>query len=102
MDKDKRKIDSLRKRNDELNSKLDEAEARIAEMEYDKEYSLERAKKLIWELTDLRIKFKAALLRVERCELEYRQIIEDAKLLRKGGANKKSWFSRILNLREKS
>ena len=101
MDRDKRKIEALRERNDKLNEKLENAEARIAELEYNSENSLDRAKELIRELTDLRFQFKAALLRVERCECEYKRIIEDAKLLKKG-AGKRSWFSGILSSQEKN
>lgn len=100
MERDKRKIELLRKRNDELNTKLEEAEARFTELQYNTEISMDRAKELIQELTDLRFQFKAALLRVERCEYEYIRIIEDAKLLKRGA--KKPWFSGILNLREKN
>jgi len=100
MDRDKRKVEALRERNAKLTEKLEEAEARATELQYSSEVNADRVKDLILELTDLRFQFKAALLRVERCELEYKRIIEDAKLLKKGA--KKSWFSEILNLREKN
>ena len=87
MDRDKRKLENLRKRNDDLTSKLEKAKADLADYQLSTVQSYEKAKELINELTDLKFQFKAALLRVERCEYEYIRIIEDAKLLKKG-ANK--------------
>ena len=93
----KKKLDTLRKRNDELTSKLNEAQEKLVEAEFDKEMSYAKAKELIRDLTALRYEWKTALLEVQRCKAGYERLIEEVKLAQKG-AEKKKWYSRILNM----
>lgn len=97
MDRDKKKLESLRKRNDDLTSKLEEAKADFAEYQLSTAQSYEKAKELINELTDLKYQWKQALFEVQRAKLEYDRLIEDVKILKKG-VNQDKWSLTILNM----
>ena len=97
MDRDKRKLENLRKRNDDLASKLEKAKADLADYQLSTVQSYEKAKELINELTDLKFQWKQALLEVQRAKLEYDRLIEDVKILQKE-AKKDKWSSTILNM----
>lgn len=96
MDRDKKKLENLRKRNDDLTSKLEEAKADLAEYQLSTVQSYEKAKELINELTELKYQWKQALFEVQRAKLEYDRLIEDVKILKKG-VNQDKWSLTILN-----
>lgn len=96
MNYDRKKLEILRKRNDELETELEKAKCDLSEYKYNTENSYAKAKELIANLETIKKEWEESLAEIRKLKQQYEWLIHDTKLLHAKEARSK-WFSQILN-----
>lgn len=97
MNYDRKKLEILRRRNDELEKEVEDAKKELSEYKLSTEGSYEKAKQLIADLEIIKRDWNQSLTEIQELKKQYEWLIHDTKLLHAKEA-RSAWFSKILNM----